>query len=122
MLGLQVQQPHLHTAEDDRHPPDERRDQVGEKVVGAKIFGLYPRKGAIAVGSDADLVVYDPAGQGVVSASTQVQRVDRNIYEGFTVRGRVALTIAAGRAVYSNGTLAVRRGAGRYLRRGTTVS
>ncbi len=83
----------------------------------AKIFGLYPRKGAIAVGSDADLVVYDPAGTRTLSATTHHQAVDRNIYEGMQVKGRVAATVAAGRVRYQDGDLRAERGAGRFLRR-----
>jgi dihydropyrimidinase len=84
----------------------------------AKIFGLYPRKGAIAVGSDADLCVYDPSGTRTISAKTHHQAVDRNIYEGMEMKGRVAATVAAGRVQYKNGELRVERGAGRYLKRG----
>lgn len=84
----------------------------------AKIFGLYPRKGAIAVGSDADLVVYDPAGTRTLSAKTHHQAVDRNIYEGMQVKGRIAATVAAGRVCCRDGDLRAERGAGRYLMRG----
>ncbi len=84
----------------------------------AKIFGLYPRKGAIAVGSDADLVVYDPTGTRTLSAKTHHQAVDRNIYEGMQVQGRIAATVAAGRVRYQDGDLRAERGAGRYLKRG----
>ena len=49
----------------------------------AQLFGLYPRKGSISVGADADLVVWDPEATGVISAATHHQRCDRSIYEGF---------------------------------------
>jgi dihydropyrimidinase len=84
----------------------------------AKIFGLYPRKGVIAVGSDADLVVYDPTGTRTLSAKTHHQAVDRNIYEGMQVKGRIAATVAAGRVRYQDGDLRAERGAGRYIKRG----
>jgi dihydropyrimidinase len=84
----------------------------------ARIFGLYPRKGVIAPGADADLCVYDPAGTRVISARTHHQAVDRNIYEGMEMKGRVAATVAAGRVQYRNGELRVERGAGRYIKRG----
>jgi dihydropyrimidinase len=84
----------------------------------AKIFGLYPRKGAVAVGSDADLLVYDPNGKRTLSAKTHHQAVDRNIYEGFEIKGRVAATVAAGRVQFKDGELRVERGAGRYIKRG----
>ncbi|MCY1054969.1 dihydropyrimidinase [Nannocystis sp. SCPEA4] len=83
----------------------------------AKIFGLYPRKGAIRVGSDADLFVYDPAARSTISASTHRQRVDRNIFEGFEIRGAVTSTVVAGKLAFTNGDLRVERGAGRYLHR-----
>ncbi|MBL8920373.1 MAG: dihydropyrimidinase [Myxococcaceae bacterium] len=83
----------------------------------AKIFGLYPRKGAIAVGSDADLVLYDPKGSSKISAKTHHQRVDRNIFEGFELEGKVATTVVNGRVQWQDGNLRVERGAGRYLKR-----
>jgi dihydropyrimidinase len=86
----------------------------------AKIFGLYPRKGTIALGSDADLVVYDPAGTRTLSAKTHHQAVDRNIYEGMQVKGRIAATVAAGVVRSRDGDLRVERGAGRYLKRSLT--
>src|SRR5207237_664891 len=52
-----------------------------------RIFGLYPRKGTIAVGADADLVIYDPAATGTRSAKTHFSRADRSIFEGFRVKG-----------------------------------
>ena len=84
----------------------------------AKIFGLYPRKGTIAVGSDADLVVYDPTGTRTLSAKTHHQAVDRNIYEGMQVKGRIAATVAAGVVRYQDGDLRAERGAGRFIKRG----
>ena len=83
----------------------------------AKIFGLYPKKGAIAVGSDADLVLYDPKGTSKISAKTHHQRVDRNIFEGFALEGKVATTVVNGRVQWQDGDLRVERGAGRYLKR-----
>ncbi|MFT3711316.1 MAG: dihydropyrimidinase [Archangium sp.] len=83
----------------------------------AKIFNLYPRKGAIAVGSDADLVLYDPKGTGKISAKTHHQRVDRNIFEGFELKGKVARTVVNGKLQWNDGDLRVERGAGRYLKR-----
>ena len=86
----------------------------------ARIFGLYPRKGTIAVGSDADLVVYDPAVNSVRSAKTHHSKSDRNIFEGFRVRGAPTHVIVAGRVQVANGTLKVERGAGRFLTRAVT--
>jgi dihydropyrimidinase len=84
----------------------------------AKIFGLYPRKGTVAVGSDADLCLFDPEGHRTISARTHHQAVDRNLYEGMEMKGRVVATIASGRVQYQDGDLRAERGAGRYLKRG----
>jgi dihydropyrimidinase len=83
----------------------------------AKIFGLYPRKGAIAVGSDADLVVWDPEASGVISAATHHHRCDRNIFEGFETKGTASTVIVNGRVQARDGKLDVTTGAGRYLKR-----
>lgn len=83
----------------------------------AKIFNLYPRKGAIQVGSDADIVVWDPNGTRTISAETHHQNVDFNIFEGKTVRGIARHTISHGKWVWRDGDLRAERGAGRYLER-----
>jgi len=83
----------------------------------ARIFGLYPRKGAIQVGADADLVLWDPLATATISAATHHHRCDRSIYEGFEVTGTPAKVIAAGEIRYHDGKLRVERGDGRYLRR-----
>jgi dihydropyrimidinase len=88
----------------------------------ARIFGLYPRKGEIAVGSDADLVLYDPAGTSVRSARTHHSRCDRNPYEGMTVKGRVTPVVVNGRVAFADGKLDVEPGAGRYLARAPRVT
>ena len=83
----------------------------------AKLYGCWPRKGVIAPGSDADIVVYDPHADSVITAAGQLQNVDYNPYEGFETRGSIA-------QVYLRGSLAVDRGTvlagnnGRFLPRG----
>ena len=69
----------------------------------ARIFGMYPRKGALKVGSDADIVLWDPGEEHIISAKTHHMRVDYSMFEGFKVRGNA-------RDVYSRGELIVRRG------------
>lgn len=86
----------------------------------ARIFGLYPRKGAIAVGADADLVIYDPKVQGTRSAKTHHSRGDRSIFEGFKVQGAPTRVIVGGRVQYADGKLDVKRGAGRFVGRAPT--
>jgi dihydropyrimidinase len=83
----------------------------------AKIFGLYPRKGTIAVGSDADIVLYDPSTTGTRSAKTHHSRADRSIFEGFKVKGSPTHVIVNGQVRYANGKLATERGAGKFLAR-----
>lgn len=83
----------------------------------AQIFNIYPRKGSISVGADADIVVWDPAASKTISAKTHHQNVDFNIFEGMTVTGCASHTISQGKVVYANGELQVTRGAGRYINR-----
>lgn len=83
----------------------------------ARIFGLFPRKGTIAVGSDADFVVFDPNGSTIINADTHHMRVDYSLYEGWQLTGAVRTVIAAGRAVVDNGIFVGKAGAGRYLAR-----
>ena len=81
----------------------------------ARVFGLYPRKGAIEVGSDADLVVFDPDEPWEISADRLHMNTDFSPYEGWTVTGRVVRTIARGEVVYSEGEVSAERGRGRFL-------
>jgi dihydropyrimidinase len=83
----------------------------------AKIFNIYPQKGAIDVGSDADLIVWDPNLKRIISKETHHQNIDFNIFEGMQVTGNVSHTISRGKVVYANGELFVTRGAGRYIER-----
>jgi len=83
----------------------------------AKLFNIYPQKGCIAAGADADLVLWDPQGSKTISAKTQHSRGDFNIFEGRSVRGIASHTISRGRVVYANGDLRAEQGRGRYLKR-----
>ena len=83
----------------------------------AQIFNVYPRKGSITVGADADLVVWDPQATKTISAKTHHQNVDFNIFEGMTVKGCASHTISNGKLVYANGELTVEKGAGKYVKR-----
>ncbi len=83
----------------------------------AQIFNLYPRKGSISVGADADIAVWDPEGTRTISAKTHHQKVDFNIFEGLTVKGVPSHTISQGRVVWAHGKLDTVRGSGRYIDR-----
>src|SRR5262245_49604793 len=85
----------------------------------ARIFGLT-KKGSIAVGMDADVVLFDPEGKRELSARTHHSHADRSIFEGFEVQGRIARTIAGGRTVWDGRTLTAARGAGRFIARKPT--
>jgi dihydropyrimidinase len=85
----------------------------------AKIFNIYPRKGAIEVGADADIVVWDPEKTRTISKDTHHQNIDFNIFEGMTVRGVNVVTLSQGRIVYRDGDVRTVKGAGRYVERPT---
>ena len=83
----------------------------------AKLFGLFPRKGTIAVGSDADIVVFDPDAETVISAQTHHMNIDYNLYEGMTVKGVPEAVIANGRVLVEGGKYTGMSAAGRFLKR-----
>ncbi len=83
----------------------------------ARIFNIHPQKGALMVGSDADIVVWDPALTRTISARTHHQNIDFNIYEGMEITGNAAVTLSRGRVVWEGGQLTTERGTGRYIKR-----
>jgi dihydropyrimidinase len=83
----------------------------------ARLFGMYPRKGAVAVGSDADLVVYDPTTTRTISARTHHMAVDYSCYEGRQVRGRADIVFSRGSVVVRDGTFTGRKGHGQFIKR-----
>jgi dihydropyrimidinase len=85
----------------------------------AKLFGLFPRKGTIAVGSDADLVIFDPNEQQVISAKTHHMRVDYSMFEGIQITGVPKTVLSRGKAVIDSGKFVGRPGSGQFLRRQT---
>jgi len=85
----------------------------------AKLFGLYPRKGTIAVGSDADLVIFDPNREEIISAKTHHMRVDYSMFEGIHTTGAPKAVFSRGKAVIDAGKFVGRPGAGQFIRRQT---
>ncbi len=83
----------------------------------AKLFGMYPRKGAVTVGSDADLVIYDPNRKRKISAKTHHMDVDYSCYEGRTVQGASDIVMSRGSVVVRNGEFTGRKGHGKFLKR-----
>ena len=86
----------------------------------AKLFGLFPRKGTIAIGSDADLVIYDPTYRGKLSVATQTQAVDYNAFEGWEIQGRPSAVTVRGQVAVRNGHFVGTIGRGQFLQRKPT--
>jgi dihydropyrimidinase len=83
----------------------------------AKLFGLFPRKGTIAVGSDADIVIFDPNEEQTISAATHHMRIDYSMFEGIRVKGIPKTVLSRGRVVVDNGKFVGRAGSGEFIRR-----
>jgi len=83
----------------------------------ARIFGMYPKKGAIAAGSDADIVLWDPTAEHTISAATHNMRVDYSMFEGFKVRGNARQVYSRGELIVERGKYLGKAGRGNYLRR-----
>jgi dihydropyrimidinase len=84
----------------------------------AQLFGIYPRKGTIAVGSDADLILWDPMDKRQVARSDLFSRAGFSVYEGAEVTGWPRLTIRRGQVVYQRGQITAQPGSGQRIRRG----
>jgi len=91
-------------------------------TAAAKMFGLFPKKGTVAVGSDADIVIFDPEKQQTISAATHHMNVDYSAYEGKTIQGVVETVLSRGKVIIENGEYKGKQGDGQYLKRGTCVS
>jgi dihydropyrimidinase len=83
----------------------------------ARMFGMYPKKGAVAVGADADLVIYDPNRKRTISARTHHMDVDYSCYEGRTVQGASDVVLSRGSVIVRNGEFTGRKGYGQFLKR-----
>src|SRR3954462_12127242 len=91
-------------------------------TAAAKIFGLFPRKGTIAIGSDADIVIFDPNAERTISASTHHMNVDYSCYEGWKVKGATKPVLSRGEVVIEEGKYVGKAGKGQFLKRGQAFS
>ncbi|MEA2206851.1 MAG: dihydropyrimidinase [Blastocatellia bacterium] len=91
-------------------------------TAAAKMFGLFPKKGTIAVGSDADIVIFDPEKEQTLGLKTSHMNVDYSAYEGKKIKGVVETVLSRGKVVIENGEYKGKAGDGRFLKRGTCVS
>ena len=91
-------------------------------TASAKLFGMFPKKGTIAVGSDADIVIFDPAAEQVRSASTHHTHCDYNLFEGMKVKGKVETVLSRGKVIIQNDQYLGRAGDGQFLKRGPTIA
>ena len=85
----------------------------------AKLFGMYPRKGSVSVGADADLVIYDPNRRRTISATTHHMDVDYSCYEGREVQGASDVVVSRGSVIVRNSEFTGRKGHGRFIKRST---
>jgi dihydropyrimidinase len=85
----------------------------------AQLFGLFPRKGTIAAGSDADIVIFDPEDESVITAGSHHMNVDYNLYEGMRVKGVPEVVLSNGKVVVDHGQYTGTPGDGRFLKRAT---
>ena len=83
----------------------------------AKIFGMFPKKGTIAIGSDADIVLFDPNEKHTLSAKTHHMNVDYSAYEGWELNGKVKTVLLRGKVVIDDNECKVAKGYGQFVRR-----
>ena len=116
--GVETRMDLLHSGVVDGHISRRRWIELA-CATPARMFGLYPRKGTIAPGSDADVVIYDPQAKQTLSASTHHMAVDYSCYEGREITGRVDTVLSRGRVIIEGGEYLGAPGHGQYLRRDT---
>jgi dihydropyrimidinase len=90
-------------------------------TAAAKMFGMFPKKGTIAVGSDADIVIFDTEKEHTFTLDAQHMNVDYCTYEGKTIKGKVETVLSRGRVVIENGECLVEKGSGQFIKRGECV-
>jgi dihydropyrimidinase len=88
----------------------------------AKIFGMFPRKGTIGIGADADIIIFDPNEDHTLSVKNHHMNVDYSAYEGWKVKGKCKQTILRGKLAIDNGVVKIKKGYGQFLKRGKAKS
>ncbi|AZK97377.1 MULTISPECIES: dihydropyrimidinase [Streptomyces] len=116
--GVEHRMDLLHQAVVDGHIGRRRWIEIA-CAAPARMFGLYPRKGTIAPGADADIVLYDPHAEQVISAETHHMNVDYSVYEGRRITGQVETVLSRGEVVIDRRTYTGRAGHGQYIARAT---
>ncbi|MEJ7847845.1 MAG: dihydropyrimidinase [Pyrinomonadaceae bacterium] len=91
-------------------------------TAAAKMFGLFPKKGTIAVGTDADIVIFDPEKEHTFGVENEHMNVDYSTYEGWKVKGKVEIVLSRGSVIIENGEYTGQQGDGQFLKRGTCVN
>ena len=118
MPGVENRVDLLHQAVLDGHISRRRWVELAS-TAPARMFGLHPRKGSISPGSDADIVIYDPAAEQVISAQTHHMNVDYSAYEGKHITGKAQTVLSRGEVIVHDGEYLGRPGRGTYLTRST---
>jgi dihydropyrimidinase len=90
-------------------------------TAAAKMFGMFPKKGTIAVGSDADIVIFDTEKEHTFTLENQHMNVDYCAYEGKKIKGKVETVLSRGRVVIENGECLVEKGSGQFVKRSECV-
>jgi dihydropyrimidinase len=91
-------------------------------TASAKLFGMFPKKGTIAVGSDADIVIFDPDAERTISAKTHRMNCDYSLFEGWKIKGKPLTVLSRGKVVVENDQYVGRKGDGKFVKRGPTVA
>jgi dihydropyrimidinase len=91
-------------------------------TAAAKMFGMFPKKGTIAIGSDADIVIFDPNGETTFGVEHEHMNVDYSSYEGWKITGKVETVLSRGRVVIENGEHTGKQGDGQFIKRGECVN
>ena len=117
MAGLETLVPMLHSQGVLRNRLDINRMVEVTSTNPAKLFGLYPRKGTISIGSDADIVVFDSRQRKIIRAEDMHSASDWDPFEGWEVRGWPRMTLSRGEVIVDNGKVLAEAGRGRLLKR-----